>query len=455
MMSESSPTPLRFYGGAIGALAPFMAFLAGVAALGLSGAPDERGLWPILLMALGLGLLLARDRERYSDTVIAGMARPIVLLMVLAWLLAGVFGALLTASGLVDALTGLAQALGVTGSGWVGAAFLVSCVFSSATGTSLGTLILCFPLLYPAGPTLGADPLLLAGAILAGATFGDNISPVSDTTIASASTQGVDLGGTVRSRLRYALPAAAVALTIYLLPRGGGEIGAPAAALPMSGLVMLLAPAIVFTLLLRKHHLVEGLFAGIAAAIVLALGSGALTPGELFWVDVENFGARGLLVDGMERGLGISVFTLLMTGLVAAMEASGLVQQAVDAAGRRVSSDRGAEIGIVMGATAAVMLTAHSVVAILATGRFARRTGKRFGIGGYRRANLLDLTVCTWPFLLPWFIPTILAASLSGATPGAPHLSALQIGLVNFHSWALLAMLLLAVVTGYGRRSGG
>jgi Na+/H+ antiporter NhaC len=453
-MSDPDPQLLRFRGGATGALAPFAAFLAGVAALGLSGAPDERGLWPILLAALGLGLLLACDRDRYSETVIAGMARPIVLLMVLAWLLAGVFGALLTASDLVTSLTGLARDLGVAGSGWVAASFLVACIFSSATGTSLGTLILCFPLLYPAGPALGADPLWLAGAILGGATFGDNISPVSDTTIASASTQGVDLGGTVRSRMRYALPAAAVALVLYLIPRGGPSIGLATETLPLGGLVMLLAPAVMFTLLLRRHHLVEGLFAGIAIALLLGLATGQLTPSALFRVEAGSFGARGLLVEGVERGLGISVFTLLMTGLVAAMEASGLVQRAVDAAGRRVADERGAEVSIVLAASAAVMLTAHSVVAILTTGRFARRTGRRFGVEGYRRANLLDLTVCTWPFLLPWFIPTILAASLTGATPGSPRLSAFAIGLVNFHSWGLLVMLALAVLAGYGRRSG-
>jgi Na+/H+ antiporter NhaC len=453
-MSDAS-SPLQFHGHLAGALAPFFVFLAGVAGLGLSGAPDERGLWPILLLALGTGLLLAHDRERYCDTVIAGMARPIVLLMVLAWLLAGVFGSLLTASGLVDGLTGLALTLGLGGSGWVGAAFVVAAIFSSATGTSLGTLILCFPLLYPSGAALGSDPLMLGGAILAGATFGDNVSPVSDTTIASANTQGVDIGGTVRSRLRYAVPAAAVALAIYLVPRGTATAPAVTAGPALGGLIMLAAPVVVFVLLLRRHHLVEGLFAGIAFAILLALGTGQLQPTQLFYIDAEQFGARGLIVDGVERGLGISVFTLLMAGLVAAMEASGLVQRAVDAASRRVKSERGAELGIVAAVTAVVMLTTHSVVAILATGSFARRTGEAFGVPGYRRANLLDMTVCTWPFLLPWFIPTILAGSLSGGTPGMPRLSALQIGLANFHSWGLLAMVILAVAAGYGRRARG
>ncbi len=96
---------LRFYGGTAGALAPFALFLVGVAWLGLSGAPDERGFWPVLLGALILGLLLARDRTMYSEKIIAGMSQPVVMLMVMAWVLAGVLGALMNASGRVAFLS--------------------------------------------------------------------------------------------------------------------------------------------------------------------------------------------------------------------------------------------------------------------------------------------------------------------------------------------------------------
>ena len=103
--------------------------------------------------------------------------------------------------------------------------------------------------------------------------------------------------------------------------------------------------------------------------------------------------------------------------------------------------------------SAAVMLTTHSVVAILAVGPYARETGARLGLTAYRRANLLDLTACTWPFLLPWFIPTILAASTTaaGEAAGLPRLSPLAVGFANVYSWALVAAVGLAIVTGFGR----
>ena len=120
---------------------------------------------------------------------------------------------------------------------------------------------------------------------------------------------------------------------------------------------------------------------------------------------------------------------------------------------QRVASPRRAELSIFGIITAAVLLTTHSAVAILAVGDFARRTGKAHGIDRFRRANILDVTVCTFPFLLPYFIPAILAASTSaaGTNAGMPQISPLEVGLHNAHSWALLAVLLVALGTGWGK----
>lgn len=451
----SVPNVLEFRGGHAGALASFALFLAGVAALGLSGAPDERGLWPVLVAAIALGLSLARDRHRYCEALVEGIAQPIVALMILAWLLAGIFGALLTAGGLVDGLVWAAQQAGLSGSAWVVASFLVCCAFSSATGTSFGTMILCTPLLYPAGAAVGASPVMLAGAIIGGATFGDNLSPVSDTTIASAMTQGADIGGVVRSRIRYALPAAALALLGYALLGGNGDVATaivPAGIETASGLLLLLAPLVAIILLLRKRHLIEGLLAGAVVAVAVGIVTGQLAMNDLLHLAPDQFGARGLIVDGIERSLGISVFTILLMGLVGTIEATGLLDRLVEVAQGSATSRRRAEAQIVAAVSGAVLLTTHSVVAILAVGRLARETGAHLGIGPYRRANLLDTTVCTFPFLLPYFVPTILAASLTvgGEAYGMPRLSALQVGFANLHSWALLAMVVFAVVSGYG-----
>lgn len=446
-------------GGVAGAVAPFVVFLGGVAWLAFMGAPDERGFWPILLLAIATGTALARDRHRYCDALLTGMAQPIVMLMIMAWLLAGVLSTLLGASGFVEALIWLAHRGGVDGGAYVAAAFVVCGLVATSTGTSFGTIIIGGPLLYPAGAATGADPAMLIGAILGGATFGDSISPISDTTIASAGTQDTDIAGTVRARLKYVLPAALVALIVYAVAGSradaltassiGAAVGRP------DGLPMVLVPVMVIGLLLLKRHLVESLIAGAAAAILLGLALDLLQPNQLLRFEAGSFSARSLIIDGLERGVGVSVFTLLLVALVAAFEATGALKRLVAGAERATSPGR-AESVIVATVSAAVLLTTHSVVAILAVGPFAKATGIRAGIGPYRRANLLDLTVCTWPFLLPYFLPTILSsnATQSGLALGMPRVSAFDAGIHNFYSWALVAVVILAVSTGSGRSEG-
>ena len=453
--------PLAFRGGLAGALLPFVVFLAGVGWLGLSGAPDERGFWPILVAALAVGLLVTRDRRRFIDVLLAGMARPLVMLMVMAWSLAGILSALLGASGFIQALVWIARSLGLAGGGYVAAAFVTCAVVATSTGTSLGTILICGPLLYPAGAAVGADPAMLIGAILAGATFGDSISPISDTTIASAGTQGADIGGVVRARAKYVLPAGLVMLVACAAWGGGQHPATAAASLAVSagdprGLPMLVVPAVVIALLLARRHLLEGLMAGSLVALAIALPLRLIRPDQLLRIDTATFGAKSLVIDGIERSVGVSMFTLLLIGLVSTLEATGLLTRLVDFVRGRADNRRSAEAWIVGAVTAAVLLTTHSVVAILTVGEFARETGARVGITAYRRANLLDVTVCTWPFTLPYFLPAILAsnATAAGVAFGMPRISPLSTGAHNIYSWALLLVVVVAVLAGYGRSEG-
>jgi Na+/H+ antiporter NhaC len=450
---------LTFYGGAVGALLPFALFLAGVGWLALAGAPDEHGFWPILLAALIAGLLLVRDRTAYCEQMIAGMSQPIVMLMIMAWLLAGVIGTLMNASGFVDALVWLARQLNLTGGGYVVAAFLACGLVSTSTGTSFGTILICGPLLYPAGGGVAADPAMLVGAILAGSTFGDSISPISDTTIASSGTQGADIGGTVKSRLKYVLPAGAFAMVVFALV--GADVASGGGAAPTTssarGLPMLVVPVVVIALLLRGRHLVEGLLIGVLTSVVTGVGLGLVEWSKVIYIDQANFTAKGLVIDGLTRGLGVSVFTILLIGLVSTLKATGLVERLAGADRAAAGTGaRAAELRIFSAVSAAVLLTTHSVVAILTVGELTNRLGSAVGLSAYRRANLLDVTVCTYPFLLPYFIPPILAGSATSAGEafGMPRISPFDAGMHNVYSWALLGIVVVAMLTGYGRREG-
>ncbi len=142
-------------------------------------------------------------------------------------------------------------------------------------------------------------------------------------------------------------------------------------------------------------------------------------------------------------------------GLVSPLKASGLLDRMVNFSATRSRTMKQTELWIVGTVSGAVLLTTHSIVAILTVGEFARRTGAKIGIPRYRRANLLSLVACTFPFLLPYFIPVILMANttMAGSEYGLAAVGPLQVGLHNFLSWGLLVMVLVALITGFGRSS--
>jgi Na+/H+ antiporter NhaC len=448
---------IEFHGGAFGALLPFFIFITGVISIALSGAPDEKGFWPVLVLALAVGLLLSKDKTTFSETVIVGMSQKIVMIMITAWLLASILGKLMLATGFVDALIWLSVQFDLGGTGFVVVAFMICCIVSLSTGSSFATILICGPLLYPTGALLGADLAVLAGAILGGATFGDFIAPISDTTIASALSQDAEIGDTVRSRIKYVLPAFCFALLAYLwfawVGANDNMNGTPVATGDPRGLPMMLVPVFVIYLFLTGKHLFHGLLMGLCFGTVFGLVMGLLPLDSVLKLDLDNYVAKSFIIDGISRALGLSVFTILLMGLVATLKASGLLDRLVDLAAKRSSTNKQGEGWIAAVMSLAVLFTTHSIVAILMVTDFSKKTGERLGINSIRRANLLSLIACIFPFLLPYFIPVILMANVTntGAEYGFAQVSPIAIGFNNFMSWGLLLVALITLLLGWGR----
>ncbi|MEL6255549.1 MAG: Na+/H+ antiporter NhaC family protein [Bacteroidota bacterium] len=458
-MSETTTSKrLAFYGGPFMALIPFLVFVVGVIAIALSGAPDEKGFWPVLILALGIGLLLSKDKSQFSQTVLEGMSDKMVMIMITAWMLASIIGVLMSLTGFVEALIWMAEGLQLGGVGFVLASFIICCVVSLSTGSSFATILICGPLLYPSGGILGAHLPSLAGAILAGATFGDFIAPISDTTIASSLSQGADIGKVVKSRIKYMVPVFIFACLAFYISADSGFTTVKGLEAKLSGvpnaLPMLLVPALIIYLFLKGKHLLEGLLLGLLFGVVLALLLGLLQIDQVFSLDLENFGAKSFVIDGINRAVGISFFTILLMGLVATLKASGLLDKLVDLASAKSKKAADGERWIAATSAVSVLLTTHSIVAILMLADFSKESGEKLGIGSIRRANILSMVVCVFPFLLPYFIPVILMAntSNSGQDFGIPSVNALETGFHNFLAWGLLGMVMILVLFGWGRK---
>ncbi len=414
--------------------------------------------WVVFLLPVVFGLLIARDREAYSQAVIRGLMDPLVATMIMALTLAGVAGNLISQSGVIETLATYVAEAGLTTSAFTLATFVLACLVAFATGTSVGTILTVGPILYPVGYLLGADPALLIGAIVSGGAFGDNLAPVSDTTIASATTQGMDIGGVVRSRLKYCLPAAGIAALLYLLLPGSGHLSTDVErhlALqpePVS-LLMLLVPLIVVALCLTGKHLVTALSAGVITGVVVGLLAGIFQPGDLLSVP-RPFAAGGVILDGINNAVPTVLFVLMVFPLINVLREGGGLKTILAILSKFVKTPRGAEAAIAASEIVLNMATGVNTVAIVATGDLARELGQKYDIHGYRRANLLDCAGATFNYILPYMVPVLMGAMLSTANrpfPGALPVSPLEISVSQFYPWAMLVVLVIAIVTGYGR----
>ncbi|WP_241158767.1 Na+/H+ antiporter NhaC family protein [Nitratidesulfovibrio vulgaris] len=213
---------LEMHGGILGGLVPLITLVGGLVWLSVAERGGTKPFWACAWIAITLGLFFARNKADYCKAAMRGIGDKTGIVIVTAWLFAGVFGKLMVAGGLVDGLLWMGMTTGAQGAVFTLMVFVAAMLFALGTGTSTGTCIALTPVLYPAGHFLGADPAMLGLAILSGAAFGDNLAPISDTTIVSAYTQGATMRDVVRSRFPLAMAAATIAAGVFLV-FGGAE----------------------------------------------------------------------------------------------------------------------------------------------------------------------------------------------------------------------------------------
>lgn len=175
---------MQFYGGTLGACAPLLVFMC----LMIVIAAMKKVSLVLFCMAGFAGLcvafLLAKNKKEFEQAVVDGLKNDTLCVIIFAFLLAGILSQELRQSGLIQGLTWLVMKLGLSAGFLPLVAFLVCLLISTACGTSNGAIVAVLPVLLPVAASVGANPSVVVGAIVSGAIFGDNLAPISDTTIA-------------------------------------------------------------------------------------------------------------------------------------------------------------------------------------------------------------------------------------------------------------------------------
>ncbi|WP_346837087.1 Na+/H+ antiporter NhaC family protein [Microbulbifer sp. SAOS-129_SWC] len=361
-----------------------------------------------ILPAIALALLLARGSlDQRIEKFVRGVGDHTVITMVLIYLLAGGFASVARAVGGVDATVGLA--LGAIPPDLVlPGLFAITALVATAMGTSMGTVAAIAPIAI--GLADGGDLPLLAtlGAVVGGAMLGDNLSVISDTTIAATRSQGVDMRDKFRLNFRIALPAALLTL-VWLYFQGSSASAAPPAA-EQHQLLRVLPYLLVLLLAVIGINVFLVLFTGIVCAGAVGL---ALQPDYSVAVLARDIYAG---YSGMQE---ILILSLLIGGLGALMKSGGglawLAQGIARCGGR--GSTRAGELAIGGVVAATNVCVANNTVAILLNGELARDIAARYGVDPRRSASLLDIFSCVVQGLLPYGAQALLASSLAGISP--------------------------------------
>ncbi|MBR3853810.1 MAG: Na+/H+ antiporter NhaC family protein [Tidjanibacter sp.] len=351
---------------------------------------------------------LNKNVENFSRG--AGSSR--ILYMIWIFVLAGAFATSAKAMGAVDATVQLALKA-IPGNFMPAGIFLATCFISMSIGTSVGTIVALTPVVTGLAKQLGVDTAWMVAIVVGGAFFGDNLSFISDTTIAATQTQGCAMKDKFRTNLRLVTPAAIVALLIYLLTGAGvGEV--EAIDYTWAEAVKVLPYALVIGLALGGVNVLVVLACGILATGVVGVSTGA----------IEFFALTASLGEGMCSMGELIIVTMLAGGLLELVKVGGGLDYIISGITKNINNRRGGEGAIALLTMLSNVCTANNTIAILTIGDISRNIAGRFGISPKRAASLIDTTSCFVQGVLPYGAQLLMASGLAGVSPVAiiPHL---------------------------------
>ena len=382
-------------------------------------------------LALLIGGVFCTSYSDYWESAIKGISSITSVSVIVILLLVGMFSALIKQCGLSGGFVWIANAVGMKGGIFVAFTFLATCIVSTATGSSIGTMFIAFPIFYPAGILLGANEMMMAGSIVSGAIFGDNLAPISDTTIASASTQQfkngkpADIGGVYE----------------------GGSIDA--ATNPVS-LVMLIPVVLMLTVSTKTRNIYSGILIGLVSGIAVGLAAGLFTPADVFSNDAANNAAVGFLISGINNILPTCALVISVFGIMGVLTDAGMLNLIAEKIlnSKMARTTGGAELVCMMGiAFTTILLGGVTSASILTFGPILNKIGAAKNIHPYRRANLLDGTANSLPAIIPFMsVFVFIGAALTGLSP-------VVVAGGTIYGFVLFFVFLAAVLTGWGRKN--
>ena len=338
--------------------------------------------------------------------VAKGVGDDNIITLCLIFLAAGAFSGSVTAAGGADSTVNLGLSLLPPGVAVIGL-FIIGCFISISMGTSMGTIAVLAPIAADISDKTGFALAVCIGAVVSGAMFGDNLSMISDTTIAAVRTQGCEMKDKFKRNFLIVLPAAIVTIVILFFLTRGAEFrlsdNLDYNILQVVPYLMVLVTAII------GINVFVVLISGTVLSVIIGIFTGAMAPSEVF----TSIGAG---VNGM---YDITVISILVAAISALVKENGGFAFILEKIHNHVHTYKGAEFGVAALISLVDATTANNTVAIVIAGPIAKEISEDYDIEPSRSASLLDMFASVFQGIIPYGAQLLSAATLTGLTPFA------------------------------------
>ena len=365
------------------------------------------------------------------DTFSRGASTGQMMLMIWIFILAGAFANSAKAMGSIDATVNLTLAL-MPPQMLLAGLFLAACFISLSIGTSVGTIVALTPIAAGVATQTGSSVAMMTAIVVGGSFFGDNLSFISDTTIAATQTQGCKLSDKFRVNSFIVVPTAVVIFIVYILM--GAEVQQPNDIPVLEPMKVIPYLAVLITAIFGMNVMAV-LTLGIVLTGIIGLLNGSY----------DLYGWFGSMGNGIVSMGELIIITMMAAGLLALIKQHGGIDYIINLLTRHVSSKRGAELSIAALVSLVNVCTANNTVAIITVGGIAKHIGDRFGLDNRKCASILDTFSCFTQGLIPYGAQMLMAAGLAELNPIAilPYL---------YYPFAIGIAAILAIVLRYPRR---
>lgn len=358
------------------------------------------------LIALFVAFLQNKELSfnKKIEVIAKGVGEENIITMSLIFLCAGGFSGAVTAAGGVDSTVNLGLSL-IPAHFAVAGLFLIGCFISVSMGTSMGTIAALAPIAVGISEKTGFALSICIGAVVCGAMFGDNLSMISDTTIAAVKTQGCEMKDKFKANFFIVLPAAIITVLIFWFVTRNMNFHLEE---NLSYSLWEVLPYMVVLLgALIGINVFVVLISGIVISLIVGVSMGHIALSEMFQV-VGN---------GVTSMYDITVISIIVECIVSLVKEHGGIQFILNLIKSKINGRRGAEFGIALLALFVDACTANNTVAIVMTGPIAKEISEEFDVDPRRSASLLDMFTSVGQGIIPYGAQLLSAATLTGLTP--------------------------------------